>query len=984
MIRYEDIRRYCFATIEGLYNPDIRRRENLFDDPLEDYQEFVGDLFFTAKITGVSKSSRVESIEEGLDLGIVIEELLAGFPDNIAKPGGKTELLALAKSLLNGKEIPYINPTVMEDLQSLEVGGTYLFRAYSALGYDQNVMKPLFIGGPLYEKLDDGKINWADEKFAKVKEDIDVLSENVISYRIITTKDMSKMPITHPDSNAYFLREGRWVDEEDDKQKKKVCVINEDLAKLRGVSVGDTLSIDIKSTEKGRSYLVTDKDRKEWREYPHTGATDYEVVGIFGFRHALKSLTRGREIYIPDSTLPEEFGRYPAKGLDEPAIYFDSYSFVLADSSDEKAFREKYDIPLAELGYTLSFLENNAEGFWNAAKPILKSVQTSAALFGVILLFAFFLVLYLYISGQKLSYAIERSLGVPERRSLWHLSFPLLLPGILALVVGGYYGYSRAQEKAQGLLKGLSQHAQGKVSSSVDLPIYLLLMLALIAVFLVFLLLYLLRLKRMSIIELLQQQTKKNKERKSSDKLCEESTEEKNYSISQIDHSLVFRERKKALPGGQSIKHKLFRFSLKNTLRSPLTSISSVLLAGIFVFVLLQMNAAMKRNQVMMDEAYANTQIRGEILSSSSERFTLGPQASTYSENYLTQLQKTGLLKDYLGIAVMNYEKLFFEKDRQSAEEATDLEEINLNINALTHPASEKNDLEIKDLNLEGASLDDFYKKYRLDSSTGKILDEDEKEGFPILVSNKAMEEYGLSLGDKVCVSSDARQVVEAYGTIVGNFSLLDRGRVPRGFVALQEEEALFIYPLEVLRAIEPTGIYYDLLEFDFRAEKNRELLKRKDELKESIAKSPYNVAGNTLEIWDEELVNVVEPLEKNLSLLSVLYPVTFVMSFLLSALIAALILLRRSIDVAVLRVLGVKKREVRWNLFWQYFVLVFLGVLLAASLVYMMSFKTQVITLDKYASVTFVYLMGSTLGILLGIAKITKMNPIDLLQDKE
>ena len=238
----------------------------------------------------------MESIEEGLDLGIVIEELLAGFPDNIAKPGGKTELLALAKSLLNGKETPYINPTVMGDLQSLEVGGTYLFRAYSplALGYNHNVIKPLFTGGPLYEKLDDGKINWADEKFAKVKEDIDVLSENVISYRIIT-KDMSKMPITHPDSNAYFLREGRWVDEEDDKQKKKVCVINEDLAKLRSVSVGDTLSIDIKSTEKGYLYLVTDKDRKEWKEYPHTGATDYEVVGIFGFKHALKSATRWRD-----------------------------------------------------------------------------------------------------------------------------------------------------------------------------------------------------------------------------------------------------------------------------------------------------------------------------------------------------------------------------------------------------------------------------------------------------------------------------------------------------------------------------------------------------------------------------------------------------------------------------------------------------------------------------------------------------------------
>ena len=92
-----------------------------------------------------------------------------------------------------------------------------------------------------------------------------------------------------------FLREGRWIDEEDDKKKKNLCVINEDLAKLRGVSMADLLSIDIKSTEEGYLYLVTDKDRKEWKEYPHTGATDCEVVGIFGFKHALKSTTRWRD-----------------------------------------------------------------------------------------------------------------------------------------------------------------------------------------------------------------------------------------------------------------------------------------------------------------------------------------------------------------------------------------------------------------------------------------------------------------------------------------------------------------------------------------------------------------------------------------------------------------------------------------------------------------------------------------------------------------
>lgn len=108
---------------------------------------------------------------------------------------------------------------------------------------------------------------------------------------------------------------------------------------------------------------------------------------------------------------------------------------------------------------------------------------------------------------------------------------------------------------------------------------------------------------------------------------------------------------------------------------------------------------------------------------------------------------------------------------------------------------------------------------------------------------------------------------------------------------------------------MERTGVYYDLLEFEFKPEKGRELLALKDEFKNMVLNNIYDVYRNELKLWDEELINVVDPLEKNLSLLKVLYQVTFMVSILIAGILAFMMVLRRTLDVAILRVLGVKEK---------------------------------------------------------------------------
>lgn len=56
---------------------------------------------------------------------------------------------------------------------------------------------------------------------------------------------------------------------------------------------------------------------------------------------------------------------------------------------------------------------------------------------------------------------------------------------------------------------------------------------------------------------------------------------------------------------------------------------------------------------------------------------------------------------------------------------------------------------------------------------------------------------------------------------------------------------------------------------------KNRELSARREELKELVAQPNAGALDLTLVLWDEELTQVVGPLEQNVRLMSVLYPVT-------------------------------------------------------------------------------------------------------------
>ncbi len=1006
MIDFEDNKRYTTGLIDGLYRN--KRNDSAYSDMIGSN---VNDTIFIGELKEVDKYILADNIYEGTILSAKVTDILAGIPDYIEsefyyKEHQEHRFLFLSHSIITGEKYEYINNDVIDELFQLEMGKKYLFRTEVFVESSTSfAAKPLYDGGPLYIELDDnGYIDWDNPQFKIIKEEMDFINENIITYLITGTKDMTAMQEVQDSAKAYYLVYGRWIDKEDYDNENHVVIIHEAIAKNHNISIGDKLDIMMRDSEYG-FMLFTEKDKRQWRNYYTSEPKSFEVVGIFNRNNYFGGLYHN--MYIPESTMPMKLGRY-TKGLDEPVpIQVDSYSFILKNAEDETTFIEKYKEPLKELGYELSFLMNSIDSFKEASDPIKRSTAISTMVFSMLLILIQGFVIYVYIDGHKLNYGIERALGIPAKISGKHLVLPLVIFGIIAVVLGGYTGYQKAIEESMEILSSIPSNVQRTVDFGLDIKYFILFIFLSIIPFSIMLFLRIKQLKNSSVIDLINNNKKKRV-------VQEESKEESKYmdmvkatTISQSTEAAVCvkeeegrKEKyiKEDIPILTKDSQKaLRRFSINYTLRSKVTSILLIVLAGIFTFALLWMNYLTVKNNELVEKAYKDSIITGDIIAKGSRTTSHG--TGPIHRRHIDRLMETNLVEDYKSIAWMNYEELYIDRDGVIEKyEVGEKDKVHVFIN---HPifvvyASNKSYnssdgiINLTDLNIiDNYSLDDFDKEYtRGYSKSGEltILDENGEEGFPILVAEKAMDHYDLKLGDKVLLepASRHRQLsVRTYGTIVGTYKGISTGKDYYGKNIVNEDTEVFIYPMDVLNNIE-MQIFYSKIEFEFKQEKNKELISRKAEIKGIVSDNSFNEFPTELKLWDGELTNVMEPLEKNISLLEVLYPVTFTLSIVIAGILVFIMVLRRTTDVAILRILGVKEKEVRWNLFRENLILVLIGISLACITVFAISIKSYPIDMTKYIIVSGGYLLGSTAGLALGIGKVTNKKPLEMLQVKE
>lgn len=129
----------------------------------------------------------------------------------------------------------------------------------------------------------------------------------------------------------------------------------------------------------------------------------------------------------------------------------------------------------------------------------------------------------------------------------------------------------------------------------------------------------------------------------------------------------------------------------------------------------------------------------------------------------------------------------------------------------------------------------------------------------------------------------------------------------------------------------------------------------------------------------DSELTQAIEPLERNLTLLRILYPVMQVLSILLAAGLAALLVLQSAKDVAILRVLGVRRSGAALLLTVEQLLLAIFGLFIGVVLLQLIpALRTP------WLFNAGLYLLGSLTGALAASLLRVRKNPLELLQVKE
>ena len=277
------------------------------------------------------------------------------------------------------------------------------------------------------------------------------VDRNLHTSEVVYTSDMD---LIHKfKSGDMYISDGRALGEN---EQSEVCVIGADFAELNGLSVGDSITLDLCADTMVHSGKVfgretpypTDRDVVSENQLTDRGLPNvtktFEIVGIWSdaafdvedpYTYALNT------IFVPESC-------YPWAGQVEPSLLPSTFSFELKHPGDAALIKDELGDELAALGYELKI----DDGGYAAAKPNLDFMRLSA-LIGFVamcvgLLLCLVLITYLFIIRKKKDYAIMRALGTTKARSNRSLLSALLTIALVAVTIGAFVAGFAAQTAA--------------------------------------------------------------------------------------------------------------------------------------------------------------------------------------------------------------------------------------------------------------------------------------------------------------------------------------------------------------------------------------------------------------------------------------------------------------------------------------------------------------------------------------------------------
>ncbi|MGD0611585.1 MAG: FtsX-like permease family protein [Anaerolineales bacterium] len=900
-----------------------------------------------------------------------IDTLFAGYPE-YAQPGQSISFLFLFQG--NESAIPII--------QEMEVGQRYFIRGWENVGSDVDIswmthgaslqIKPLDDGQLWYMPLNKGaSIDFSTPEMASIKNQIDVLNENLHTLGIIATADMSAMPTTQEASRYYYLAEGRWLNHQDDLAGNKVIVVPEEFANLRGLRLGDEIDLTFRPLTDTFYGLIRDGvDSLNWRSYP-TYQDTFKIVGLY---NTVKS-GGGIYAYIPSSSLRPGFASTTQnKFRDE-----EGYSFVLDSSRHETQFTQEYKVPLQALGINLTFLANNGTAYWAAVDPIRRSSSADLLVFGLLMVVALTLAVFLYVMARKREYAILRALGVPAKQANQQTVWPLLLLGGLGISLGGLSSWNYAIDQAKASLSTLPMPSG--VSPSADLSLFVLAGLC-AAVFLLLALftwLGVLFLSSRPVFELLQggpSGTKPGQTRARISALSQPIPASSSSPISGVDHAENSRQGHPVNKVDLASQRKynpssLSRYVRQHALRSRLKSFLTLAVALGFMLASGWIRQTMERSRLEVDRLYDTTVVTADIVQANPSILppagTLIAGSGFVYRKTIDSVLNSGFVKSseleadtwWNGIGKLDAQIVSNGPFPVYAYDSPDAFH-----SGLADPASL--------VFASGWNMKLFAEP--------RTLQQIQVDGVPALFPVSRLEQLQLNVGERVQIHDPAGFTYNC--VIVGQYSGGIASTVNSITTELKNSAGDYILiSLSALESMQGSQTKFTVAHFVLDPKKNRELPQFRADMEKPIGIYGGNVR---LIVWDEQLSSVIAPLEKNLSLLEVLYPVVIAVSILIAAGLCFLLLLQTTREAAILRVLGTTKTAVRLALILEPLFLSIIGVIIGLGISGLLWMASGLVTVGPLLTSAGLYLAGVLVGSVIGTISVTNKKPIELLQVKE
>lgn len=948
-VKLADRQESYWGVMPDLYNCDLEAGNTAWDRHGCNEVVVRGMLMFIRQ----SNSGQDSNFELFFD----VEERLFGYPDYVSE--GRRIRVLCSSQLMKKLE---------ERMGGLKENTSYLLRAYYGQewnnywpGYDRWVQDFAQRNYELYPLAPEGD-RWlveADSEEGKqiyhelLSDSKNLLDEvNRHSMTVFSVHDMSALPDVQDEIADMYLEEGRWLNLDDSEAKNPVCVLHQQFAQARGLTVGDTFELTFRHREEPYSaYVVGEKDSRNWQNY-ETYTQTFTIVGTYHFRQRNVSVANGSQeynyVYIPAGILPE--------GLEDEVedLWSGSFSFILTDPRVADDFRAEVEGPLEELGIHVQLLGTDYENFAVSADQLVETAYDSLKIFACVALVALVLIAFLYVRHNRRVFAIARALGVPAFRTVRWCLTPILFFGLLSVGVGCYQAWNYALVQAADTLSVFTIEGQENLAVSLSMSWLGGVWCVLLVFLLIFVGIGLLILAMRPVPRLLQGNNRYQKIKKEEPEFKGTNTVKESEPEVLKPHSLPnlsadTSEKNAALSEHWTVS---CRFIFLHMRRSMLRTLLMFLVAVSFALALGWMRQSIVHGEKETERLYRSIPVTGLLTKKDISYIYGGDFGNGYiSQNAVDLLVNTGFLQKIYLEAEGKVPKVIFngrtETNRSVSLQATnDMEEY-----------LGRHGIETEITYAPEYSKAIFDQDYEMKSSQALII-----------VPESWLKRYGLSYGD-TCTFSLNKWTPTVTARIAGSY------QQDSGTGGLTNNVFLPVWSMTQTGGRD--GIFYTTVEFTLDSEKNADREIFRTEVKEALPEKGMGVLELELLLHDAELKQVVDPFEKNVELMRMLYPVMMVVSALVGGILMYLLLLQRTREATLLRVLGNSLQHTRKMLMIEPLILCLIGLLTG---VFISHFMFMEISMTEVLPGITGYLLGCMAGIWLGTLHITNKAPLEVL----